>query len=199
MNNAASFYAGYFEIISPEDFRSQIETNLFGPLNITRAVLPLMRKRCSGHVITITSIGGLVGQDFCAAYSTSKFALEGWMESIRFNLEPFGISTTIVEPGFFRTELLVDDASAIWPTSSIDDYTDRTAETIAAWKSMNGQQTGDPAKLAAGLITIAAQETPPVRWVAGADAVAATETKARDLLEQVGAFRDLSISLDHDA
>ena len=113
VNNAGNFYAGFFEEISPEQFRAQIETNLFGPLNVTRAVLPVMREQRSGHVVTITSTAGLIGQEFCAAYAASKFGLEGWMESLRLELEPFGIHTTVVEPGFFRTELLVEGSSTI--------------------------------------------------------------------------------------
>ena len=114
VNNAGNFFAGYFEEISPEHLRQQIETNLFGPLNVTRAVLPVLRKQRAGHVITISSLAGLIGQEFCAAYAASKFGLEGWMESLRFDVAPYGIHTTIVEPGFFRTELLVD-SSTTWP------------------------------------------------------------------------------------
>ena len=126
VNNAGNFYAGYFEEISPAQMRAQIETNLFGPMNVTRAVLPVMRRQRSGHVVTISSTAGLIGQEFVAAYAASKFGVEGWMESLRFDVEPFGIHTTIVEPGFFRTELLVEGSSTIWPELSIDDYTDRT-------------------------------------------------------------------------
>ncbi|MBJ7291883.1 SDR family oxidoreductase, partial [Williamsia sp.] len=154
VNNAGNFYAGYFEEISPDQFRAQMETNFFGPLTVTRAILPIMRKRRSGRIVTITSTAALVGQEFCAAYASSKFALEGWMESLRFDLAPYGIHTTVVEPGFFRTELLVEGASSIWPELSIDDYADRTAATIEAWKAMNGSQGGDPAKLAAGLVSL---------------------------------------------
>jgi len=198
VNNAGNFYAGYFEETSPEQVRAQIETNLFGPLNVTRAVLPVMRKQRSGHVVTITSTAGLVGQEFVAAYAASKFGLEGWMESLRFDLEPYGIHTMVVEPGFFRTELLVEDSSTIWPELSIDDYAERTAQTKVAWQGMNGQQPGDPAKLAAALVTLAQQENPPLRWVAGADGIAAVEQKAQDLLAQVDAYRELSSSLAHD-
>ena len=134
--------------------RAQIETNLFGPMNVTRAVLPVMRQQRSGHVVTISSTAGLIGQEFVAAYAASKFGVEGWMESLRFDVEPYGIRTTIVEPGFFRTELLVEGSSTIWPELSIDDYADRTTATIDAWRSMNGKQGGDPAKLAAALVTI---------------------------------------------
>jgi NAD(P)-dependent dehydrogenase (short-subunit alcohol dehydrogenase family) len=197
INNAATFQAGYFEEISPEQFRAQIETNLFGPLNVTRAVLPAMRKHRSGHVVTISSVAGLIGQEFVAAYAASKFGLEGWMESLRFDVAPFGIRTTLVEPGFFRTDLL-EDTSTTWPALSIDDYAARTAETKAAWKAMNGKQAGDPAKLAKALLTVIDEPEPPLRWVAGADAVAAIEEKAKELLRQVDAHRSLSSSLAHD-
>jgi NAD(P)-dependent dehydrogenase (short-subunit alcohol dehydrogenase family) len=198
VNNAGNFYAGFFEEISPAQFRAQMETNFFGPLNVTRAVLPVMRRQRSGHVITLSSTAGLVGTDFCAAYSASKFALEGWMESLELDVEPYGIRTTLVEPGFFRTELLVEGESTIWPELSIDDYAARTRETIAGWKSMNGRQPGDPAKLAAALVTIAGVDQPPLRWLAGEDAVETAETKAELLLQQLGAYRELSSSLSHD-
>ena len=198
VNNAGNFYAGYFEELSPKQIRAQLETNLFGPMNVTRAVLPVMRRQRSGHVITITSVAGIVGVDFCSAYATSKFALEGWMETLHTDVEPYGINTTIVEPGFFRTDLLVEGASAMWPELSIEDYAERTTQTIAAWQGMNGKQGGDPAKLGAALVKIAAQPQPPLRWAAGADAVEALEQKARTLLSQADAYRELSISLSHD-
>jgi NAD(P)-dependent dehydrogenase (short-subunit alcohol dehydrogenase family) len=198
VNNAGLFYAGFFEEISPKQFRHQIEVNFFGPLNVTRAVLPVMRKQRSGHVVTISSTAGLIGQEFVAAYCASKFALEGWMESIRFDLAPYGITTTIVEPGFFRTELLVEGSSTLWPELSIPDYAERTAATIEGWKGMNGKQPGDPAKLAAALITVIDRDEPPLRWLAGADAVQVAEQKADDLRAQANAFRELSTSLDHD-
>jgi NAD(P)-dependent dehydrogenase (short-subunit alcohol dehydrogenase family) len=198
VNNAGNFYAGYFENISPEQFRAQMETNFFGPLNVTRAVLPVLRAQRSGQVITVTSTAGLIGQEFCAAYAASKFALEGWMESLRFDLAPYGITTTIVEPGFFRTELLVEGASSIWPEVSIDDYAERTKATIEAWKAMNGTQGGDPAKLGRALVQVVALDEPPLRWIAGADAVAAVEQKAHELLAQADAHRELSSHLDHD-
>jgi NAD(P)-dependent dehydrogenase (short-subunit alcohol dehydrogenase family) len=197
VNNAGTFQAGYFEEISDRAYRAQMETNFFGPLNVTRAVLPVMRKQRSGHVITFSSTAGLVGVDFCSAYSASKFALEGWMETLQLDVEPFGIATTIVEPGFFRTELLVEGASTFWPDLSIEDYAERTKQTIAQWKSMNGKQGGDPAKLAASLITIAALKDKPLRWMAGADSVANAKHKAHDLLAQADAHLELSTNLDH--
>jgi NAD(P)-dependent dehydrogenase (short-subunit alcohol dehydrogenase family) len=199
VNNAGNFYAGYFENISPEQFRAQMETNFFGPLNVTRAILPIMRKQRSGQVITITSTAGLIGQEFCAAYAASKFALEGWMESLRFDVEPYGIQTMAVEPGFFRTELLVEGTSTIWPELDIDDYADRTAQTIAGWKSMNGQQGGDPKKLASALVTLSDSDALPLRFVAGAGAMAGVEQNLATIQTQVDAHRHLSASLDYDA
>jgi NAD(P)-dependent dehydrogenase (short-subunit alcohol dehydrogenase family) len=199
VNNAGNFYAGYFETISAAQFRAQMETNFFGPLNVTRAVLPVMRAQRSGQVITVTSTAGLVGQEFCAAYAASKFALEGWMESLRFDVEPYGISTMAVEPGFFRTELLVEGSSTIWPELEIEDYADRTAQTIKAWQSMNGQQGGDPAKLAQAIITLSAAGELPPRFVAGADAMGAVEQNLDIISAQIGAHRDLSASLSYDA
>ena len=192
VNNAGKFYAGFFEVTSDDQLRKQMETNFFGPLNVTRAILPVMRKQRSGHVITITSAAGIIGGEFTAAYAASKFALEGWMESLQYDVEPYGITTTIVEPGFFRSELLVTGASSIWPELVIDDYAERTEQTIEGWKSMNGLQPGDPAKLGAALVTISAMDKPPLRFVAGADVVAGVEQKANLLLAQVDAHRALS-------
>ena len=198
VNNAGNFYAGYFEEISAKQFRAQMETNFFGPLNVTRAILPVMRQQRSGQVITITSTAGLIGQEFVVAYAASKFALEGWMESLRFDVAPYGIRTMSVEPGFFRTELLVEGASTIWPELSIEDYADRTAQTIAAWKGMNGQQGGDPAKLAAALVTLSDSGELPLRFVAGADAMAAVEANLKAIQGQIDAHRALSASLAFD-
>jgi NAD(P)-dependent dehydrogenase (short-subunit alcohol dehydrogenase family) len=197
VNNAGNFYAGFFEELTPEQIARQIATNLIGPMNVARAVLPVMREQRSGSVISISSTAGIVGQEFCSAYAASKFGLEGWMESLRFEIEPFGIHTMIVEPGFFRTELLTNESTA-YADLSIDDYAERTAQTRPAWEAMSGNQTNDPAKLAKALITVVDQERPPLRWVAGADAVAVVEQKASELLAQVDAYRYLSSSLAVD-
>ena len=197
VNNAGNFYAGFFEELSPEQIERQLTTNLGGPMNVTRAVLPVMRKQRSGVVVSLSSTAGIVGQAFCSAYAASKFGLEGWMESLQFELEPFGIHTTIVEPGFFRTELLTKESTA-YADLSIDDYAARTAETRPAWEAMSGKQTNDPAKLARALVSVVGQEQPPRRFVAGADAVETVEQKARELLAQVDAYRELSSSLAVD-
>ena len=197
VNNAGNFYAGFFEEISPEDFRAQVETTLFGPMNVTRAVLPVMRAQRSGLVVAISSTAGIVGQEFCTAYAASKFGVEGWIESLTPEVAPLGIRTMLVEPGFFRTELLTPE-STNYAEPSIDDYAERTEQTVAAWKGMNGQQGGDPAKLASALVELASQDEPPLRFAAGADAIATVEQKAKDLLAQADAYRELSSNLAYD-
>ncbi len=191
VNNVGNFYAGFFEEISPQDFRTQVETTLFGPVNVTRAVLPVMRAQRSGLIIAISSAAGLAGQEFCTAYAAAKFGVEGWIESLTPEVAPFGIRTMLVEPGFFRTELLTPE-STTYAEPSIEDYAERTRQTVAAWSGMNGLQGGDPARLAGALILLAGQDEPPLRFPAGADAVAAVEQKARTLMAQAGAYRELS-------
>ena len=198
VNNAASFYAGYFEELTPEQFERQLAVSLIGPMNVTRAVLRVMRKQRSGHIISISSTAGLAaGFEFVSAYAASKFGLEGWMESLHAEVAPFGITTTIVNPGFFRTELLTEQ-STNYAEPSIEDYDERRAKQLEFWKAQNGLQSGDPAKLARALITIASQEPPPSRFIAGADAIATAEQKVADLKAQIDAYRKLSTSLDFD-
>src|SRR6187551_465758 len=191
VNNAASFYAGYFEELTPEQMGQQLAASLIGPMNVTRAVLPIMRKQRSGHIISISSSAGLSGFEFGTAYAASKFGLEGWMESLHAEVAPFGINTTIVNPGFFRTELLTEQ-STNYAKSSIQDYDEGRAKQLAFWKAQNGKQSGDPAKLAQALLTITDQARPPLRFIAGADAIATAEQVAATLKQQLDAFRDLS-------
>ena len=197
VNNAGNFNAGFFEELSPEEFRAQIETTFFGPVNVTRATLPVMRAQRSGLVVTISSTAGLEGGEFTSAYAASKFGVEGWMESLAPEVAPFGIRTMLVEPGFFRTELLTPESTK-YAASSIADYAERTEQTVTAWKSMNGQQGGDPAKLANALIQLAGQDKPPLRFPAGADAVTTFENRAKLLHEQADANRELSSNLAYD-
>jgi NAD(P)-dependent dehydrogenase (short-subunit alcohol dehydrogenase family) len=198
VNNAGSFYAGFFEEMTPEDFRAQIESTLFGPVNVTRAALPQMRAQRSGLVVTISSTAGIASEaDFLTAYAASKFGVEGFMEGLASEVAPFGIKTMLVEPGFFRTELLTA-RSTQYAEPSIDDYADRTRATVAGWQSMDGKQGGDPAKLAEALVQLVALDEPPVRFAAGADAVELFENKAQTLLDQANAHRELSSSLGHN-
>jgi NAD(P)-dependent dehydrogenase (short-subunit alcohol dehydrogenase family) len=197
VNNAASFYAGYFEELTPEQMERQLAASLLGPMNVTRAVLPVMRKQRSGHIITISSTAGLIGFEFGTAYAASKFGVEGWMESLAAEIAPFGINTTIVNPGFFRTELLTEQ-STNYAAPSIADYDERRAAQLEFWKGQNGQQSGDPAKLARALITIASQDSPPRRFIAGADAIGTAEQVVANLNSQIDAERHLSTSLGFD-
>lgn len=197
VNNAASFYAGYFEELSMEEIESQLSTSLYGPMKVTRAVLPVMRKQGSGHIISISSTAGLVGYEFCSAYAASKFAIEGWMESLQAEVGPFGIRTTIVNPGFFRTELLTEESTK-YAGKKIADYDERRAQQIAFWKGANGQQPGDPAKLARALLTIVAKEKPPLRFLAGEDAVHTAEQVSETLKKEAEAYKELSSSMAHD-
>ena len=197
VNNAGNFFAGYFEELTPEQIERQLGTLLIGAMNVTRAVLPVMRKQRSGHIISISSTAGIVGFAFCSAYAASKFGLEGWIESLQQEVAPFGITTTIVNPGFFRTELL-EPASVTYAEPSIEDYADRTAEQLKWWQAQSGRQGGDPAKLARALVAIASEEPPPRRFIAGADAIALAEQHVADLQAQIDAYRDLSTSLALD-
>jgi NAD(P)-dependent dehydrogenase (short-subunit alcohol dehydrogenase family) len=197
VNNAGNFYAGFFEELTPEEMRSQLDTLLFGPMNVTRAVLPVMRKQRSGLLLTVSSTAGITGSVFCTAYAAAKFGTEGWMESLTPEISPFGIHTMLVEPGFFRTDLLTT-GSTTFAKPSIADYAERSKETIAAWSGMDGKQDGDPAKLALAIVRLAGSERPPVRFAAGVDAVQAFEAKAHDLLAQARAYPELSSSLAYD-
>ena len=181
VNNAGNFFAGFFEELSPEQVRNQLDTLLFGPMNVTRAVLPVMRQQRSGLLLTISSTAGIAGQMFCTAYAAAKFGIEGWMESLTPEVAPFGIRTMLVEPGFFRTELLSHD-STTYAQPTIEDYAAQTREIVGAWKSMDGKQGGDPAKLADAIVKLAALKDPPTRFAAGADAVQTFEAKANTLI-----------------
>jgi NAD(P)-dependent dehydrogenase (short-subunit alcohol dehydrogenase family) len=198
VNNAGNFYAGYFEELTPQQVERQLATNLVGPMNVTRAVLPVMRGQRSGHVISVSSGAGLLGFEYCSAYAASKFGLEGWIESLHHEVAPFGIATTIVNPGFFRTTLL-EQASTSYAQPSIGDYAERNAQTRAWWEAQRGEQPGDPAKLARALVTIAGEQPPPRRFLAGADAIGLAEQKVAELNEAIGAHRDLSTALALDA
>jgi NAD(P)-dependent dehydrogenase (short-subunit alcohol dehydrogenase family) len=198
VNNAASFYAGYFEDLSPEQVNLQLATSLDGPMNVTRAILPVMRKQRSGKIISISSTAGIVGFEFCTAYSASKFGLDGWMESLAAEVAPFGIRTMIVNPGFFRTELLTKESTQ-YAELHIPDYAEKRAAQEAFWTSANGTQGGDPAKLAKALITLDHEAELPSRFIAGADAIATAEQKIATLKQQIEAFRELSSSLAFEA
>ena len=194
VNNAANFIAGFFEELTQEEIAQQLQTSLIGPMIVTRAVLPLMRKQRSGHIISISSTAGLTSLEFCSAYSASKFGLEGFIQALQTEVAAFGIHTMIVNPGFFRTELLTEQSTK-YADNPIADYNERREELMQFWKSANGQQTGDPAKLAQALVAILQEDKPPLRFLAGADAVGTAEQAAATLQLQADAYRELSSSL----
>jgi NAD(P)-dependent dehydrogenase (short-subunit alcohol dehydrogenase family) len=198
VNNAASFYAGFFEELTPDQMDAQMTTSFTGPMNVSRAILPVMRKQQAGKIISISSSAGFGGFAFGSAYAASKFALEGWMESVQAEVSAFGIQTMIVNPGFFRTELLTEE-STNYAEPSIEDYSQGRNQQLAFWKSYNGQQSGDPAKLAEALITLVNLDILPERFVAGADAIGSAEQKIATLKKQIDAHRALSNSLAFDA
>src|SRR5256885_7845768 len=187
VNNAGAFYAGYFEELTPEQIERQLAVNLLGPMNVTRAVLPVMRRQRSGHVVTISSTAGFAGYEGGTAYATSKFAVDGGMESLAPEIAPFGVQSTIVNPGFFRTELLTAEPP-IPADGSIEDYAERSAARREFFAGMNGNQVGDPAKLAQALLRITEMQQPPLRFVAGADALAAAQEKLAERQQQIDAF-----------
>jgi NAD(P)-dependent dehydrogenase (short-subunit alcohol dehydrogenase family) len=197
VNNAANFYAGYFEELTTAQMEKQITTSLIGPMNVTRAILPVMRKQRDGLIITISSTAGLVGFEFGTAYAASKFGLEGWMQSLQAEVAQFSIKTITVNPGFFRTELLTEE-STNYADNPIPDYDESRAKQMEFWKNYNGQQSGDPAKLAKALIKISKEKTPPQRFIAGADAVATADQVTATLKQQTDAYRELSSSLAFD-
>jgi len=194
VNNAANFIAGFFEELTQEEIGQQLQTSLIGPMIVTRAVLPIMRKQRSGHIISISSTAGLTSLEFCSAYSASKFGLEGFMQALQTEVSPFGINTTIVNPGFFRTELLTEQSTK-YADNPIEDYSEKREQLMQFWKGANGQQPGNPAKLAQALITISNEEKPPLRFLAGADAVNTAEQVAATLHQQANVYRELSSSM----
>jgi NAD(P)-dependent dehydrogenase (short-subunit alcohol dehydrogenase family) len=146
VNNAGNFFAGFFEELSPEQVRNQIDTLLFGPMNVTRAVLPVMRRQRSGLVVSISSTAGIAGQMFCTAYAAAKFGIEGWMESLTPEIAPFGIRTMLVEPGFFRTELLSND-STTYAEPAIDDYAEQTTGSSQPGRAWMASKEATPRSL----------------------------------------------------
>jgi len=195
VNNAGYGQLGVFEQQSATAIERQFDTNFFGTLAVTRAVLPIMRAQRSGHVFTVSSIGGLIGAEGGSIYSATKFALEGWSEGISFELKPFGIKTTLIEPGFFRTDFL-DASSVSYGDIDIADYADYAVSFKAHLDAMNHRQAGDPNKLGKVLVTLAASNEPPVRFAAGSDAydvITGRATKDRAVADQ---WRELSASTD---
>ncbi|GAA5235150.1 SDR family NAD(P)-dependent oxidoreductase [Verticiella sediminum] len=197
VNNAGYGQLGIFEESSDEDVKRQFDTNVFGLARMTRAVLPAMRSRRSGHIINISSIAGVVGFDLCTLYGMSKFAVEGFSVNLARDLGPLGIHVTVVEPGYFRTDFL-DASSARFAGNPIDDYAEVRSRTEAAYREYNHQQPGDPAKLGPAIVQLASTKTPPLHLLLGSDAVEVVRKGMTERLAEIQAWESLSVSTDHD-
>lgn len=197
VNNAGYGHLGLFEETRSDDAREQFATNVFGLFDVTRAVLPAMRAQRAGRIFNISSVGGLAGGISGSIYCASKFAVEGFSESLAQEVAGFGIHVTIVEPGFFRTDFL--DASSVRHTeASIADYAETSAALRAFYDERSHNQAGDPVKLGQALVTLSQADAPPVRWAAGTDALAMAEGKIASLKAEVDAWRELTVSTDGD-
>ncbi len=192
VNNAGYGLAGAVEEVSDTEARAQIETNLFGTLNMTRAVLPGMRAQRSGHILQISSIAGFAATPGLGIYNASKFALEGYSEALALELAGFGIRVTIVEPGPFRTDWA--GPSLATPTLRIEAYADSAHKTIAMLNGYSGKQPGDPAKAAAALIAVVESERPPLRLPLGEMAVGRVRTKLAAIADELDAWEKLALS-----
>lgn len=197
VNSAGASFKGFFEEMSPGQVDQQLAVNLVGPMNVTRAVLPVMRRQRSGLLIAVSSGAGLIGFAYSSVYAASKAGLEGWISALAQEVEPFGIRTTIVNPGFFRTGLASPE-SLVWPDTVVEDYTERSAAQKEWWIAQDGHQRGDPDKLARAVIALASEEPTPTRFLAGADVIDLAERRIAELHAQIESHRSLSTSLDID-
>jgi NAD(P)-dependent dehydrogenase (short-subunit alcohol dehydrogenase family) len=195
VNSAGYSLIGNFEELGTQEIAHQFATNFWGVSNVMRAALPVMRKQRSGHIINISSVAGVVGLKHCSAYGASKFAVEGLSLAVAEEVDRFGIKVTLVEPGFFRTELL-DTANAKWPSQRIDDYAAAEVAAQAMWSPYAGKQPGDPDKLGQVLAKLVGLDNPPRVFVAGGDAIAAVAPAVEARMKAVHAFEALSKSTD---
>ena len=195
VNNAGYGQLGLFEENTPADAQRQFDTNVFGLFHVTRSVLPVMRQQRAGHVFNLSSIGGIRGGLGGSLYSATKFAVEGFSESLAQEVAEFGIKVTVIEPGFFRTDFL-DSRSVRYGGNPIADYAARSAQIAAGFGTRNHQQAGDPARLAKVLLQLAAHATPPLRFAAGSDAVAVVAAKIEALRAELQAWQALSATTD---
>ncbi len=194
VNNAGYAVMGNFEELPTADIEQQFATNFWGVAYIMRAVLPVMRKQRSGHVFNISSVAGVVGLKHCGAYGAAKFALEGLSLAVAHEVEQFGIKITVVEPGFFRTDL-IGPQNVRWGKNTIEDYAGE-GSVEAMWSPYHGTQPGDPAKLGEVMVKLAGMENPPRLFVAGGDALAAITPAIVERLNATRAYEELSKSTE---
>jgi NAD(P)-dependent dehydrogenase (short-subunit alcohol dehydrogenase family) len=194
VNNAGYAVMGNFEELLIADIEQQFATNFWGVAYVMRAVLPVMRKQRSGHIFNISSVAGVVGFKHCGAYGAAKFALEGLSLAVANEVEQFAIKITVVEPGFFRTDLL-NPQNVRWGKNIIEDYA-AEGSTKAMWSPYHGKQQGDPVKLGEALVKIVGMESPPRLFAAGSDALAAITPAIEERLKVTRAHEELSKSTD---
>lgn len=197
VNNAGYGQLGLFEEISTAEIRQQFDTNVYGSMNMARAVLPVMREQRRGHIFNLSSIGGIVGFESASVYCASKFAIEGFSESLALEVARFGIHITIVEPGFFRTDFL-DQTSVRYGDKTIADYASSGINSRETFASYNHQQAGDPVKLGAAVLAISNMAEPPLRYAAGSDAVEVVAASLEKHQQELQQWRVLSVSTDGD-
>jgi NAD(P)-dependent dehydrogenase (short-subunit alcohol dehydrogenase family) len=195
VNNAGFGQFGVFEENAQADAERVFATNVFGVFNVTRAVLPVMRRQRAGHIFNLSSIGGMRGGPGGSLYAATKFAIEGFSESLAQEVAPFGIAVTIVEPGFFRTDFL-DGNSVRYGENTIEDYAEFSAAFRAGYNARSHQQAGDPAKLGAVIVDLASRGSPPLRFAAGSDAVSIVSAKIEQLTAELEAWKHLSVTTD---
>jgi NAD(P)-dependent dehydrogenase (short-subunit alcohol dehydrogenase family) len=196
VNNAGYGNVSPVEDTSLADFRAQIETNLFGVIVMTKAVLPYFRARRTGHIIQVASIGGRIGPPGRAPYAAAKFGVEGFSESLSKEIGPIGINVTIIEPGGFRTDFAGTSSEL---SEGRPEYDSTVGATARFQRNYNGKQPGDPARAAAVLLHIASLPQPPLRLLLGSDAYAAAEKSALEKLESDRRWKDLSLSTDYSS
>jgi len=195
VNNAAYGLLGRLEEVSSDEIATQFAVNVHGVMHMLRAALPVLRRQRGGHIMNISSIAGITGFDGASVYCASKYAIEGLTASLAIELAPLGIQVTAVEPGFFRTEFL-DPSSVRYGAASVGDYAGSVAQAYGAYQ---GKQLGDPLKLAAAVIELAAMASPPRQFLAGSDALAMATTALDARRAEMAAFQALTVSTDHAA
>lgn len=195
VNNAGYGVFGAVEEVSDADVRRQFETNVYGALNVTRAVLPHLRRQRSGHILNISSSGGFIGFAGAGIYCASKFALEGWSEALAKEVASLGIHVTIVEPGAFRTAF---NGTLVSPNQSVDDYAATSGQMLQWLQQMNGQQPGDPQKAAIAMIQAVNHPNPPLRLVLGADTLDAVYAKLEAVATDLADWKNISINTAFD-
>lgn len=195
VNNAGYGHLGFFEENTLQDVQAQFATNLFGTFNVTWAALPVMRSARHGRIFNLSSLAGIVGAELGSLYCASKFALEGFSESLAKEIAPFGLFVTIVEPGPFRTDFLTSE-SLRFGDNTVADYDGRRAQLRASFEQRNGQQPGDPVKLAEAMVRLSNEAKPPLRFIAGSIAVNAADAKLASMQAEIDLWREVSVSTD---